>query len=154
MIDDRSTDASLDLATTWARRHAARFNRIVVMQNRANAGLARTRNVGFDAAETAYVLPLDADNRLRPGCCAELLDVLHASSAGFAYPRIQIFGGPDYVLGSERYMPMRFAGSNYIDAMAMVGKWAWAAVGGFVHSQVRMGGLRVLVPLRRVRHPG
>ncbi|MGA7799865.1 MAG: glycosyltransferase family 2 protein, partial [Gammaproteobacteria bacterium] len=135
VIDDRSTDASLELAIAWARRHAARFNRIAVMQNRNNAGLARTRNVGFDAAETAFVLPLDADNRLRPGCCAELLDALHASGAGFAYPRIQSFGGSDYVLGSERYAPMRFAGSNYIDAMTMVGKWAWAAVGGFVHSQ-------------------
>ena len=31
-----------------------------------NSGLALTRNVGFDAAETPYVLPLDADNRLLP----------------------------------------------------------------------------------------
>ena len=36
----------------WAERHAARFNRIVVIRNSANAGLGLSRNAGFAAAES------------------------------------------------------------------------------------------------------
>ena len=133
VVDDGSTDASLQVTVDWATRHASRFNRIVVLRNRENAGLGRTRNAGFDAAETQFVLPLDADNRLLPDCCASLLRALDGSRSGFAYPRIRSFGDSNKMFGDEPFSAMRFAGGNYIDAMALVGKWAWAAVGGYEH---------------------
>jgi hypothetical protein len=133
VIDDASTDASLSVAREWAERNHARFNRILVLRNRANAGLARTRNTGFDAAETPFVLPLDADNRLLPACCARTLDAARAEHAAFAYPAIQCFGGMNDVIGTAPFMPMKLAGGNYIDAMALVAKPAWAAVGGYAH---------------------
>ena len=133
VVDDGSTDASLQVTVDWATRHASRFNRIVVLRNRENAGLGRTRNAGFDAAETPFVLPLDADNRLLPDCCASLLRALDGSRSGFAYPRIRSFGDSNKMFGDEPFSAMRFAGGNYIDAMALVGKWAWAAVGGYEH---------------------
>jgi glycosyltransferase involved in cell wall biosynthesis len=133
VIDDASTDASLSVAREWAERNHARFNRILVLRNRANAGLARTRNTGFDAAETPFVLPLDADNRLLPACCARTLDAARAEHAAFAYPAIQYFGGMNDVIGTAPFMPMKLAGGNYIDAMALVAKPAWAAVGGYAH---------------------
>ena len=133
VVDDVSTDNSLSVAVAWARRHAARFGRLLVLNNGKNAGLARARNVGFDAAETPFVLPLDADNRLRPDCCAALLATLHASRAAFAYSHLQCFGDAAHIIGIEPFSPLRFASSNYIDAMALVAKWAWASVGGFSH---------------------
>jgi len=133
VVDDASTDDSLGVALRWVEQHADRFNRVVVMRNRVNSGLASTRNVGFDAAETPYVLPLDADNSLRPDCCEKSLAVLQDSRAAFAYPMIQCFGGSDHVIGLQSFMPLRFASNNYVDAMALVAKWAWAAVGGYVH---------------------
>ena len=105
----------------------------MVLRNPANAGLALTRNVGFDAAETPYVLPLDADNRLLPGCVEACLEAIRRSGAAFAYPGIQCFGAADTVFGTAAFEPMRLAGGNYIDAMALVAKWAWAAVGGYAH---------------------
>jgi glycosyltransferase involved in cell wall biosynthesis len=131
VVDDCSTDESLALARDWAERNQARFNRILLMRNRANAGLARTRNAGFDAAETRFVLPLDADNRLLPDCCARTLDSALAARAAFAYPAIRCFGGDDKVFGIQDFVPTRLAGGNFIDAMALVLKSAWAAVGGY-----------------------
>jgi len=122
VVDDASTDGGLAVARDWAERNQARFNRIMVLRNRVNAGLAHTRNAGFDAAETPFVLPLDADNRLLPTCCERTL-----------YPEIRYFGGMDHVIGKVPFAPMRLAGGNYIDAMALVAKSAWAAVGGYVH---------------------
>ena len=133
VVDDASTDTSLQVAVAWAQRHAHRFNRVLVVRNEANSGLGRSRNTGFDAAETPFVLPLDADNRLRPDCCATLLDALRESRAGFAYSILQCFGAAEHVIGIEPFAPMRFASSNYIDAMALVAKWCWAKVGGYTH---------------------
>ena len=133
VVDDASTDTSLQVAVAWARLHADRFNRILVLRNETNSGLGRSRNTGFDAAETPFVLPLDADNRLRPDCCATLLDALRESRAGFAYSILQCFGAAEHLIGTEPFAPMRFASSNYIDAMALVANWCWAKVGGYTH---------------------
>ncbi len=130
-VDDASTDDSLAVLETWMRANAERFNRVTLLKNQTNAGLSLTRNVAIDAAETAFVLPLDADNRLLPDCCAVCLEALRESHAAFAYPRIQCFGESTEVIGATPFQPMRLAGGNYIDAMAMVAKWAWAAVGGY-----------------------
>jgi glycosyltransferase involved in cell wall biosynthesis/SAM-dependent methyltransferase len=137
VVDDCSTDDSLEVALTWAKEQARteRFNRIVVMRNHVNCGLARTRNAGFDAAETDFVVPLDADNRLLPKFCARTLETLRSSCAAFAYTKIQCFGDHDHLIGMDAFSQMRFAQSNYVDAMALVAKWAWAAVGGYTHIQ-------------------
>ena len=133
VIDDASTDESAKIAVNWMQWHADRFNRAVVLQNRSNLGLARTRNAGFDAAETAFVLPLDADNKLRPRCCELCLDALRGSSAGFAYPTIQTFGAKNDLIGTHEFLPSRLVAGNYIDAMALIAKWAWLRVGGYAH---------------------
>jgi glycosyltransferase involved in cell wall biosynthesis len=133
IVDDSSTDSSLAVAVKWAEAHAARFNRIVVAAKRANSGLALTRNVGFALAETPFVLPLDADNRLLPDCAAACLAAIEATGAAFAYPLIRDFGGTDGLRGEFDYDPIRLANSNYIDAMALVSRSAWAAIGGYDH---------------------
>ena len=76
VVDDASTDHSLDLAVDWAKAHTDRFNRLLVLKNRRNSKLGPTRNVGFDAADTLYVLPLDADNILLPSCVSTCLDTM------------------------------------------------------------------------------
>ncbi len=135
VVDDRSTDDSLQVVRNWAEKQAqtGRFNRIVIMRNHVNSGLARTRNVAFDTAETEYVVPLDADNRLLPEFCARTLQALRGSHAAFAYSKVQCFGSHDHVIGTGPFSPMQFAQSNYVDAMALVAKWAWARVGGYTH---------------------
>jgi glycosyltransferase involved in cell wall biosynthesis len=135
VVDDCSTDDSLVVALEWARRNEHRFNRTLVLRNRQNSGLGLTRNVGFDAAETPFVFPLDADNLLRPECCIEALEAVHATGAAFAYPVIQRFGTDTELMGTDGYAPIRFAGGNYIDAMAMVSKAAWVAAGGYERMQ-------------------
>ena len=137
IVDGHSTDRSLGVATKWARENAARFNRIVILKNQANYGLGFCRNSGFDAADTPYVLPLDADNRLRPDCCERLLAAIEVSGAAYVYPTIQHFGASNAQISNAPYDPQKFVAGNYIDAMALVSKEAWAMVGGYDH--VRYG---------------
>jgi glycosyltransferase involved in cell wall biosynthesis/SAM-dependent methyltransferase len=135
VIDDASADDGLAVAERWARRHADRFNRVLVLQNTRNAGLGFTRNLGFDQADTPYVLPLDADNRLLPDCLERCLTAARASRAAYAYPVIRQFGATRDVLGTWPFDPLRFVGGNYVDAMALVATSAWALVGGYQHVQ-------------------
>ena len=137
VVDDHSPDDSSAMVLHWVRDNASRFNRVVVLRHRANAGLGFARNSGFAAAETRFVLPLDADNRLRPNACDKLLDAITNSGAAFAYPAIQQFGDKTEVFGREPYSVLRLQTGNYIDAMAMVRKSAWAGAGGYDH--VRYG---------------
>lgn len=133
VVDDCSADNSLDIALMWARTHAPRFNRVVVVRNTANSGLGYSRNVGFDLADTPYVLPLDADNRLLPDCASACLQTLQRSGAAYAYPVIRQFGEATGLMGEIGYDPVRLSNGNYIDAMALVCKGAWVAAGGYDH---------------------
>ena len=137
MVDDGSSDASLQTALDWMWANAGRFNRAVVIRNHANAGLGRTRNAAFSAAETPCVLPLDADNLLAPECCATLLATLRQAGAAYAYPVIQEFGGRNGLVNTAPYAPSRFIGGNTIDAMALIAKSAWCAAGGY--QEMRQG---------------
>jgi glycosyltransferase involved in cell wall biosynthesis len=136
LVDDASTDASLSVAVEWARRHANRFNRILVLRNGANMGDGPTRNAGFDAAETPWVLLLHADHRMSPECCAVCLSAIRESGAAFVYARIRRFGDPSKLTGNHSFNPMRFIGENYIDLIALVSKEAWAAGGGYADSRL------------------
>jgi GT2 family glycosyltransferase len=133
VIDDASSDDSAQMVLNWAAAHEGRFNRIAVLRHRANAGLGFTRNSGFAAAVTPYVLPVDADNRLRPAACETLLAHMAKTDAAFVYPHIQQFGTRQDVFSSDPYSVLLMQQGNYIDAMALVRKSSWAAAGGYDH---------------------
>ena len=133
VVDGCSTDNSLGVAKAWLERNAARFNRVLLLKNRANYGLAFCRNSGFDAADSQYVLPLDADNKLLPNCCEELLRTILAKRSAYVYPSIRHFGGSTSLISNLPYDPQRLVPGNYIDALALVSKEAWALVGGYDH---------------------
>jgi len=131
VIDDASTDSSLDRVHEWVVVNQDRFNRVALYTNSVNAGLGQTRNALFELSASRYVLPLDADNRLRPDCATRLLEEVASAGVAFAYGTIQEFGDACDVRSSVSFDPRRLARGNYIDAMALVAKEAWAAVGGY-----------------------
>ena len=141
VVDDSSTDGSLSLIVAWAEKHTHRFNRLLVLRSAANAGLGGARNIGMAATETPYAMQLDADNKLLPAACEHLLHAMKVENAAFAYPTIQQFGThiQTDVLGDRPFQPLALMPGNYIDAMAMVAKWAWAAAGGYYVQRDAMG---------------
>ncbi len=135
VVDDHSPDDSSTMVERWAQSNASRFGRVTLLRHHANQGLGFARNSGFAAAQTPFVLPLDADNRLRPAACEKLLGHLRDAKAAFAYPAIQQFGDRSEVFGQQPYSVLRLQVGNYIDAMALVRKSAWATAGGYDHVQ-------------------
>jgi hypothetical protein len=137
VVDDQSSDQSLAVALDWMQGHAARFGRLRLLRHRANSGLGFARNSGFAAAQTRFVLPLDADNRLLPACAACCLHAIESSGAAFAYPSVAKFGDEEGRFSDLPYVPLRLAAGNFIDATALIRLAAWAAAGGYDH--VRFG---------------
>src|SRR5262249_24967873 len=95
-------------------------------------GLAAARNRGFELATAPYVLPLDADNRLRPGFVPAAFALLEAD------PRVGAVYGDRHEFGLRQgtvLVPEGDLGNllliNSIDACAVVRKAMWSDCGGY-----------------------
>ena len=133
VVDDGSTDDSAERAREWMEAAQGRFARTTLLRHRVNQGLADARNTGFAHALADPVLVLDADNGLFPRAVGRLLECLEDSGAAAAYAQTAFFEGAEGPGYGDVWTPERFRRANYVDAMALVSRRAWARVGGYVH---------------------
>ncbi len=131
VVDDRSTDNSAAVAQRWLAQHASHFHSATLLRNRQNSGLGKTRNAAVHFSDTELYMALDADNALLPDCLEKCMAKLDETDAAFAYPTISLFGDRTGQIGVMDYDPALLPSANYIDAMAMVRKACWIAVGGY-----------------------
>jgi len=138
VVDDCSTDRGIETAQEWLRENGSRFNRYLVVRHAANQGLSTARNSGFARARTEYVFVLDADNLLYPRCLERLTDALNRSQASFAYCYLEKFGGVRALQNLKPWEPDKLCQGNTIDAMVLLRKSMWEAVGGY-STDMRLG---------------
>jgi len=131
VVDDCSTDTSAKVAMDWIERNGRRFVSATLLRNAQNQGLPLTRNVGFAHAEAPFIFPLDADNTIDPRCLWLLLERMLNSGCSAAHPTLQRFGKCSMRHAAQPWSPDRLRRGNYIDAMALIRKSAWAHVGGY-----------------------
>ena len=131
VIDDCSTDNSLDTTQAWFRAKADGFDWAALLKHRRNCGLSTSRNTGFATAPTDLVFALDADNHLYPQAIELCAEGLAHSDAAFAYPILEVFGTKRGLMGTEVWSKERLKRGNYIDAMALIRKTRWQQVGGY-----------------------
>ena len=133
VVDDASGDDSAALAQAWLETHRDRFERTELIRHGRNQGLSQARNTAFVAARAEAVFVLDADNTLYPRAVARLLEVMEDTGAGVAYSQLEWFGAERRLGVADVWAPDLFKPANYVDAMALVSKAAWARVGGYRH---------------------
>ena len=151
VVDDESSDNSVRVIQSWMEDLSRRFQeglrsplvRLLLLRHRSNSGLAVARNTAFEAAKADWCFVLDADNRLMPNAveaCFSLaqelktvpqLAVIHPVigmeiEAGRSDEQRSLLGGPSWQRES-------FVDGNVVDAMALVSRRAWRAVGGYTH---------------------
>jgi len=102
--------------------------------NQTNQGLAAARNNGIRAGKGRYVLPLDADNLIRPNyiyAATKILDEFPAVAV--VYGRAAYFGEKTtrrFDMGGE-FDLFRLLKDNYIDACTVIRKSVFEECGGF-----------------------
>lgn len=105
VVDDGSADASVAIA----RRLAAQDERIRVIVQGENRGIAEARNTGIDAACGQYLSFLDSDDLWLPHKLSVQVEFLQARHAGFCFASYcrwdgtQTVGAPVPVPRSVRY---------------------------------------------------
>ncbi|QVV67062.1 glycosyltransferase [Synechococcus sp. LA31] len=140
VVDDASTDNGAAVVQAWMAEHHSRFARCLLLQHTANGGLASARNTAFAAAESPWCFVLDADNQLDPlavAHCGLLAEAADPSCAVIhSLIRVQPEPGchdPRHLVSDLPWQQEIFKRGNYIDAMALVRREAWQAVGGYTH---------------------
>jgi glycosyltransferase involved in cell wall biosynthesis len=126
VVDDGSTD---ERTCKEMDALVAQGIRIVRQENQ---GLAAARNAGILAARGEYILPLDADNRLRPGYIEHGIRILDAN------PELGVVYGDAQYIGTRtdrwRVGPFdrdRLLSWNYIDACAVYRRSIWEQNRGY-----------------------
>lgn len=132
VIDDISSDKSIDIISSWMSKNKRRFHRCVLLKNQTNQGPSVSRNIVFEKATGDYVFILDADNEIYPKAIEKLYNCLDDDFMG-SYSHIEIFGNQKGIGYSDIWDGDRLKKSNYIDVMSLVKKEAWKAVCGFSH---------------------
>jgi len=131
IVDDCSTDGSEKVAATWLAQHKRRFARALLVRHLQNQGLSQARNTGFLLANADFVFALDADNVIYPRAIARLYEALAGTDFGVAYSQLETFDEAPGLGYADIWDPAHLARGNYIDAMALIAKWAWQKVGGY-----------------------
>lgn len=97
-----------------------------------NQGPGAARNRGLAAAAGRFILPLDADNRLRPGFPDRAMQVLEEDPAvGVVYSDRWDFGLRTGPVAVPAFDLDRLLRGNFIDACAVIRREALEACGGF-----------------------
>ncbi len=97
-----------------------------------NGGLARARNVGIKAASGAYILPLDADDRIGSTYVEKAVAILNTRpDVSIVYCEAEFFGMKTGKWELPLYSLERMLACNVVFATAFFRKSQWQAVGGY-----------------------
>ncbi|MBA2361832.1 MAG: glycosyltransferase [Actinobacteria bacterium] len=132
VVDDASTDDSLDKARAWMQAHDSTAG--LLLHHPVNRGLPHARNTALGFARGEFVFILDSDNALYPNGLDRLVAGLDLHrDASFAYGLHQRFSatGPAGVMNIFPWEPRRLRTGNYIDAMALLRTRTLREVGGY-----------------------
>lgn len=139
IIDDKSTDNTIDVALQLAHNYEDNENPLMVLSNKTNLGVANTRNKGIEKARGKYIVCLDADDALgSPKFLQILKEYLDANPlVGIAYTGLGTFMESLDKGISPSGFPSPFEekkileGHNQIPTCNMFRKKAWRVAGKY-----------------------
>lgn len=127
VMDDGSTDRSLDIARSYAERDAR-----VKAFTQTNTGACAARNAAIAHSSGTYILPVDADNRIAPTFIRHAVEAIEADEeVKVVCPRAEFFGDRTGEWKLRPYSPELLARKNMMDTCALYRRADWERVGGY-----------------------
>lgn len=131
-------DGSTDEYTNQKLREIVGKGYNVIFQE--NQGLATSRNNAIRQSKGQYILPLDADNMIRPEYINKGIQVLDSNpDVTVVYGNAAEFGDKQGVLVQGEYNLQKLMIFNYIDACAMYRRSLWEELGGYDKNMAHPG---------------
>jgi glycosyltransferase involved in cell wall biosynthesis len=128
IVIDGATDDSLEIAD----RASTADERVIVVRNARNQGLAYSQNFGILHATAPWVMKVDADDWISPTYVAEIL------AAADADPRRNVIFSPAHLFGTQEsvwrypaFRPDRMIDQFFIAGCGAFRRDLWASVGGY-----------------------
>ncbi|MEZ7497273.1 glycosyltransferase family A protein [Flavobacterium sp. Arc3] len=133
-------DGSTDKATLQILEKIEQKDKSIFVLHQANIGLAKARNNGIKLAKGKYIIPLDADNKLRPECIKQTIAVLDSNlGIDVVHGDTQLFGNKNSVWKGKPFDVAEMVLNNYIDACAGFRKSVWEELRGYDENMPVMG---------------
>lgn len=133
-------DGSSDEKTINVLETIDQNDKYIYVVNQPNMGLAKARNNGIKLAKGKYIIPLDADNKLRPQFIKQTIAILDLDdNIDVIFGDAQLFGNKDSVWKGKPFDIAEMVLNNYIDACAGFRKSVWEELGGYDENMPVMG---------------
>jgi glycosyltransferase involved in cell wall biosynthesis len=128
IVDDGSTDEAT--LQKLAELQTAGYR--VIQQT--NGGPAKARNTGVELAQGKYILPVDADNKIKPDYINKAIPLLENNTCDIVYAKPEFFG--DTKVKKRQYKVRAFddlaiVTGNCADACAVYRKEVWVRNNGY-----------------------
>jgi GT2 family glycosyltransferase len=131
VVDDGSTDPD-----TVRILDALDFPRVRQLRQ-ANRGLPGARNAGMEVARGRYLVPLDADDQLKPLFVETLLEAIQREPrAAYAHCWGELFGNIDGLFATRPFNPYWLTMVDSVIGCVLMRKEAWYEVGGYDETMV------------------
>lgn len=123
-------DGSSDFETIEELRLLAARGYHVI--NQTNAGLSAARNTGIIKSRGKYILPLDADNMIKPDYYRLGIEIMEKDlSVGIVYSDAILFGDRSEIRSTGKFDLQQLTTGNYIDACALYRREVWEKNNGY-----------------------
>ncbi|PZX57057.1 galactosyltransferase-like protein [Algoriphagus ratkowskyi] len=128
VIDDGSTDNSLEIAISIQQRHP----KLIQVLSQPNAGPSVARNLGIKQASGKYILPLDADDKIGQEYLLESVNKLEQNqNVKLVYCEAEKFGFKNKQWKLKEFSQAALAKDNMIFVSSVFRKSDWKNAGGF-----------------------
>jgi hypothetical protein len=148
IVNDGSPDDTSEVARKLIKENPGRRIRLV---EKKNGGLAHARNTGIRAADGAYILPLDADDKIGPAMLEKTVAVLDENpSIAIAYTDAAHFGSVNKTVPAGEFDLQKLCVNNQLNYCSLYRREAWERGRGLQAGALWLRRLGFLDHLRRV----
>lgn len=102
VIDDTSSDETVQLAARWLSEREGRFSSSILIKNRKNLGADKTINKGILEARGEYVAILNSDDLFMPTRLTQLVGALVTSGRDVAFSKVIAIDDCDTMISPHR----------------------------------------------------
>ena len=134
IVDDGSPDDTAATAHAIIAEHPGHAIRLLQTPNR---GVSEARNAGIRMARGAYILPLDADDIIRPTMLEKTVQLLEANpDIAIAYTDIEHFGAVNRTIQAAEFDAAKIPINNQLNVCSLYRREAWERCGGYNSSTI------------------